>query len=344
MNHAPCSLAYHCGSFNPFSCRKKDPLTCNHQIQPTLRSRELFLKSYLPMAYRHGTCKICGQEGPIAPVNKHSAACKECWISLILSRRSSARVPLSMKFIYFCLHLKNMAKRGPRSGGLMGRKGKVTKGICYLLYYLLARWLPPSYCPGRRLWRKIRLMICRPLFEECGVNVNIEAGAYFGSGKGIAIGDHSGIGVDARILGPVKIGKNVMMGHEVLLIGQNHKFSDLHIPMSQQGYDREEPITIGDDGWVGARAIILPGVSLGRGVVIGAGSVVTQDIPEWAVAAGNPARVIRFRKQEANDSGSAPRMEAPALKDGAEKARASRAFQGKDPGLPGQRQERRGRA
>ena len=88
---------------------------------------------------------------------------------------------------------------------------KLTRCICYIMYYYFARWLPPSYGPGRRLWRKIRFIICRRLFDQCGVNVNIDAGAYFGSGKGIAIGHNSGIRVDARILGPAKIGQNVKM-------------------------------------------------------------------------------------------------------------------------------------
>ena len=55
-------------------------------------------------------------------------------------------------------------------------------------------------------------------------------------------------------------------------------------------------VTIGDDVWIGTRAIILPGVTIGNGVIIGAGAVVTKDVPDYAIVGGVPARVIRFRK------------------------------------------------
>jgi len=64
----------------------------------------------------------------------------------------------------------------------------------------------------------------------------------------------------------------------------------------EQGFQPNRGIKIGDDVWIGARAIILSGVSIGSGVIIGAGAVVTKDIPDWAVAVGNPARVIRYRR------------------------------------------------
>jgi maltose O-acetyltransferase len=134
------------------------------------------------------------------------------------------------------------------------------------------------------------------MFDRCGKNVNIESRAYFGSGRHISIDDHSGIGVNAYISGPVSIGKNVMMGHDVMIIGTSHEFSRTDIPMMEQGFQQDKGIKIGDDVWIGARVIILPGVSIGSGVIIGAGAVVTKDIPDWAIAVGNPARVVRYRR------------------------------------------------
>jgi len=126
--------------------------------------------------------------------------------------------------------------------------------------------------------------------------VNIERKARFGSGRRITIGDNSGIGVNVLLNGTIAIGKNVMMGPDVIIITQNHNFYQTDIPMIEQGEQDEEPVWIGDDVWIGARAIILGGVSIGSGVIIGAGSVVTKNVPDWAIVAGNPARIIKFRR------------------------------------------------
>ena len=67
--------------------------------------------------------------------------------------------------------------------------------------------------------------------------------------------------------------------------------------MNAQGFREEKPIVISDDVWIGAQVIILAGVTLGRGAVVGAGAVVAKDVPAYAVAAGNPAVIIRYRNQ-----------------------------------------------
>jgi len=163
------------------------------------------------------------------------------------------------------------------------------------LYYCGVRWLPPSALPGGSVWRKLRFLICSPLFAYCGKNVNIERRAFFGSGKSLSIGNNSAIGINATILGPVTIGRNVMMGEDVIVITRNHQFSWTDIPMIEQGYQEWQPVTIGDNVWIGARVIILGGVSIGSGVIIGAGAVVSKDIPNYAVVVGNPARIVRYR-------------------------------------------------
>ncbi len=87
-----------------------------------------------------------------------------------------------------------------------------------------------------------------------------------------------------------------MMGPDVVILTQNHKFDRLDIPMLDQGFKDEQPVTICDDVWIGARVIILPGVTVGKGAIIAAGAVVTKDVPEYAIVGGNPARVIKMRK------------------------------------------------
>ncbi|WP_433538072.1 acyltransferase [Micromonospora sp. CA-249363] len=98
----------------------------------------------------------------------------------------------------------------------------------------------------------------------------------------------------------IRIGDNVMFGPEVTIRGGNHRIDRVGVPMvavekgSADG-DLDRGVTIGDDVWVGTRAVILHGVTIGRGAVIGAGAVVTRSVPAYAIAAGNPARVIRLR-------------------------------------------------
>jgi maltose O-acetyltransferase len=168
-----------------------------------------------------------------------------------------------------------------------------------ILYYIFARHLPASYSFSYlgRLSRKFRAFTCKQFFHSVGHNVNIERGAYFGSGRYIEIGDYSGIGVNCHVPADIRIGKDVMMGPEVLIINrnQNHRIDDLTIPMRLQGYRDSVNVVIEDDVWLGARVIIMSGVRLGKGSVIGAGAIVTKDVPEYAICVGNPAHIINYR-------------------------------------------------
>lgn len=95
-------------------------------------------------------------------------------------------------------------------------------------------------------------------------------------------------------LGGIEIGSNVIIGPYCIIHSANHTFDDIARPIILQGYEKK-PVRIGDDCWLGANVIVLPGVTIGRGSIIGAGSVVTKDIPPYSVAVGNPAKVIRSR-------------------------------------------------
>ena len=142
-------------------------------------------------------------------------------------------------------------------------------------------------------------MVSSPVWEtdfgKVRKRVNIEKCAVFPSC--VELGDFSGIGVRAQISGKVTIGKNVMMGPDVCIYARNHAYDRLDIPMNRQGFAPEQPIVIGDDVWIGARVIILPGVKVGTGSIVGAGAVVTKDVPDYAVVGGNPAHVIKMRKE-----------------------------------------------
>ena len=169
--------------------------------------------------------------------------------------------------------------------------------ILLILYYGFAIHLPVSHHWWWGFyWSKyVRFFICCRLFRYVGKGINVERGAVFGTGEEIEIGDFSGLGVGCRVPGNVKIGSNVMMGPKVVVLGQNHRYDRVDIPMQMQGNIKARRVVIGDDVWLGTCVIILPGIEIGQGAVIGAGSVVTKDIPPYSVCAGNPARLIRYR-------------------------------------------------
>jgi len=102
------------------------------------------------------------------------------------------------------------------------------------------------------------------------------------------IGRGSGIVAHERVI----IGDDVFTGHHVYITDANHGYEDRVVPPSRQ-FAPPRPVSIGDASWLGHGTIVLPGATIGRHVVVGAGSVVTGDLPDFCVAVGNPARVIR---------------------------------------------------
>lgn len=176
-------------------------------------------------------------------------------------------------------------------------KIKLQKWLWFILYYYFFRKLPVSGYLGGRLGKRLRYIACRKLFRSCGIDVNIESGADFLFGETISIGDRSGIGVQAWIRADLTIGCDVMMGPQVMIYGRYHNFDRTDIPMNMQGIGDNEKVIIDDDVWIGARAIILKGVRINKGAVIAAGSIVTKDVPPYAVVAGNPAQFIKSRLQ-----------------------------------------------
>jgi maltose O-acetyltransferase len=173
----------------------------------------------------------------------------------------------------------------------------VNRGFWYIFYYAFAQHLPASYRYQAlgKFGKLCRGAACKRLFRSSGQRINVEQGANFYTGWEIEIGDDSSLGLNCMIPFDLKVGKDVMMGPYVVIIGENHEFSRRDKPMRLQGHQRYPPVRIEDDVWIGARVIILPGLIIGKGAIIGAGSVVTKDIPPYAICAGNPARILRMR-------------------------------------------------
>ena len=108
----------------------------------------------------------------------------------------------------------------------------------------------------------------------------------------VIIGDHTRIGLHNTIIGPVDIGNHVNLAQGITATALNHNFSDTNKLIDEQGVSTN-PVTIEDDVWVGANAVILPGVTIGEHCVVAAGAVVTKDVPPHSLVAGVPAKVIK---------------------------------------------------
>lgn len=170
---------------------------------------------------------------------------------------------------------------------------RVKRSFYRRLYHCIGKRLPTSAGKYGNVYRKIRVCMIKNFIEECGTNINIEKGAEFD--PELKIGDNSGIGVDCMLSGRITIGKNVMMGNQCIMYSYSHAFDRLDIPMCKQGFEPETPLIIGNDVWIGSRVIILPGVKIGSHCILGAGAVVTKDVPNYAIVGGSPARILKMR-------------------------------------------------
>lgn len=135
--------------------------------------------------------------------------------------------------------------------------------------------------------------LLKGFIDSCGHHVNVDKHSVISSH--LKIGDYSGIGKNSFIQGYVSIGNHVMMGQDCLIYTENHNYDRIDYTIDQQGYQKSRPVIIGNDVWIGGRVTILPGVSVGNGAILGAGAVVTHDVPAYAIVGGNPAKIIKYR-------------------------------------------------
>ena len=163
------------------------------------------------------------------------------------------------------------------------------------MYHVIGKHLPESNSRIKIGQRGFRALCGKLMLTRCGKKVNIEKGALFSSK--LSLGNYSGIGKRASIQGTCTIGDHVMMGPDCIIYTKNHAFDRIDVPMMEQGFQEEQPVTIGDDVWIGGRVIILPGVHVGSHAIIGAGAVVSKDVPEYAIVGGVPAKILKYRNQ-----------------------------------------------
>lgn len=154
---------------------------------------------------------------------------------------------------------------------------------------------PLLYKRGRNSLIRPRIRLDILPFNEfsLGANSTIEDFSVINNGMGpVHIGDGSRIGISNTIIGPVNIGNNVILAQNVVVSALNHSYHDVETPIRLQPCSTAQ-IDVGDNCWIGANAVITAGVTVGRHVVVAAGSVVTKSTGDYCIVAGNPATIIK---------------------------------------------------
>ena len=161
-----------------------------------------------------------------------------------------------------------------------------------------ARRLLARYNATEEEQKDERLSLLRELLAQVGDDPWIEPPFFCDYGTNLSVGDRFYANTGCVVLdsAPVTVGDRVLLGPAVQLLAATHP---LEPELRAQGLEYAEPIGVGDDVWLGGGAVVLPGVTIGDRAVVGAGSVVTRDVPADAVVAGNPARVIRSLEEAA---------------------------------------------
>lgn len=174
-------------------------------------------------------------------------------------------------------------------------------------------WLAPRLGPDMPLTyflffsRRLAHKICMRKFSYFGEGADFRLGAYAVETGKISLGKNVVIRPGTMLFASpqsdvsiqISIEENAMLGSGVHIYVSNHAFNDVSRPIIQQGHQDIRPVIIGKGAWIGANAIILPGVSIGENSVVGAGSVVTRSIPPHVVACGNPAKIVKRLDDEA---------------------------------------------
>jgi acetyltransferase-like isoleucine patch superfamily enzyme len=162
--------------------------------------------------------------------------------------------------------------------------------IFWILQGLL-KYAPFNWCIA------VRGILYAPYFAKAGIGLSVHDNVMIKYPDEIRFGDHVTINPGCIIAGAggLSIGSDVMIGAGTKIVTSSHRTTRTDVAMRLQGMTRT-PVVIEDDVWFGFDVKVMPGAIIRRGCVIGAGSVVTGEIPEFSIAAGIPARVIRSRK------------------------------------------------
>ena len=149
---------------------------------------------------------------------------------------------------------------------------------------------------GKNLFIDVNVQIHEPELVSVGDNVSFHCGVFvFPEGYEITVGSDTHFAPYGILYGPLSVGNKCAIAGHVVLASSAHTHSLVDVPFVDQPLDKRK-ITIEDNVWIGANAVITPGITVGTGSIIGAGAVVTKDVPPYSVMGGVPAKLIRMRK------------------------------------------------
>ena len=145
--------------------------------------------------------------------------------------------------------------------------------------------------------------IIKGSFASCGKNVRVGRGSSFSGIENVSIGNYSSLGANTLILttrAKVSIGNYVMFGPAVTIVSGDHRIDVIgkcmaEIKDADKRLEDDRDVVVEDDVWIGSHAILLKGVTVGRGAVVASGAVVTKDVPPYSIVGGVPAKVIKMR-------------------------------------------------
>jgi maltose O-acetyltransferase len=174
----------------------------------------------------------------------------------------------------------------------MNRLYQIFRKIYCIVYYALTyfsygkshytNYIAPSSTVVNKKQKKIgRYFVLRPFSQLRG---------------DFKCGDHVRFGYGCQVFGGVEMGNHIMVAPNCLITSGGHGTELSKGPMIFQKCPSQKKVIIEDDVWIGGNTVILPGVRIGKGAVIGAGSVVSKDVPPNAIAVGNPAKVVKYRE------------------------------------------------
>lgn len=160
----------------------------------------------------------------------------------------------------------------------------------------LGAFVSPWWSDWHDQGQRLRRAYWQSLISHLGEGVRFHERLKVMGPAGIWIGDGASIASDVILdgRGSLRIGNDALIGFQTLVLTYTHRFAEVSVPIASQGMEGGA-VSIGDGAWIGGRVIILPGVEVGSSTIVGAGSVVTKSVPPFAIVAGNPARLIRYR-------------------------------------------------
>jgi len=168
----------------------------------------------------------------------------------------------------------------------------ISAKIAITIYLYLQNFLNifPDYYIGNRL----RRLFYKFYFKKVGRNSIFNVGVHFEVPEKIVIGNNCSFNKGCWISGGggIELFDDILIGPNVIIHSANHNFSTINIPFRLQGHTLKK-VVINSNVWIGAGAIILPGVTIGRNSIIAAGAVVSRDVPENTIVGGVPAKVIK---------------------------------------------------